>query len=127
MNRTADEQKQIAETILEQLGGRRFKLMTGARHFSYSAIIHPTKDGNAIESENIALTFKLPMGRFNCVRIELTPADTYLVTFQQITYRKAVVFTTREEIRSDVYAEQLREVFREVTGLATEFPRVVGL
>ena len=51
---TAEERKQIADTILEQLGGGRFILMTGAKDFSF---------GEAGE-----LNFRLTLGKWRAVR-----------------------------------------------------------
>jgi hypothetical protein len=63
----------IARTIMEQLGGRRFITMTGARDFM--------DFGNTLQ-------FRLP-SRFakdgiNQVRITLTPADLYDMEFGKV-------------------------------------------
>lgn len=101
---TRTEARQIAETILEQLGGRRFLAMTGAKD------LFRTEAG---------LQFSLP-ARFakngvNRVLVELDPSDTYSVTFGRIRgleWRELAKET-------GVYADQLRAVFTERTGLAT--------
>lgn len=96
----------VAKTILEQLGGRRFISMTGARDFIGS--------GNG-------LTFKIPGGggftknSVNAVRITLDPSDTYHIEFLRI--RKFEVKTIADH--SNIYAEQLQEIFKEETGLNT--------
>lgn len=95
----------VAKTILEQLGGRKFTVMTGAKNF--------------VGSEN-ALSFRLPGGGgftkrgINAVRIALNGGDTYDVTFSRVRAGKVTVLTTLE----DIYADQLREVFTRETGLA---------
>jgi hypothetical protein len=102
----ADEAHSVAKTILEQLGGRRFIAMTGARNF--------------IDTGN-GLSFRLPgSGGFikngiNVVRIDLTPNDTYNVTFSRLRGSKDTVISKHD----DVYADSLREVFESETGLAT--------
>lgn len=101
---TAEERKQIADTILEQLGGGRFILMTGAKDFSF---------GEAGD-----LRFRLTLGRWRVVRIELTPMDVYRVTFIQPP-RRGSAATGRSHVVEDVYAEDLRRVFERETGLAT--------
>ncbi len=96
----------VAGTILEQLGGQRFIVMTGAK--------------NLIGTEN-SLSFRLPgAGGFcknsiNVVRIELLPSDTYRISFGRIRGSKMTAVAQHE----DIYVEQLREVFTSETGLAT--------
>lgn len=96
----------IAATILEQLGGQRFRVMTGAKNF--------------MASEK-ALSFKLPgAGGFcrdgiNFVTITLAPSDTYTVEFFRVRGSKI-----KQILRyCDVYNDGLREVFERATGLAT--------
>jgi hypothetical protein len=96
----------VATTILEQLGGGRFLAMTGAKNLVGSAD---------------TLSFRLPgSGGFtkngiNVVSIQLTPADTYTVTFSRLRASKL----TTVEAHEDIYWDQLREVFERATGLAT--------
>lgn len=93
-----------ANTILAQLGGNRFTVMTGARSYVGSAD---------------TLSFKLP-NRFandgiNGVRITLDASDTYTVDFYKI---RGIKMTTVKSV-SGVYADQLRALFTRVTGLDT--------
>lgn len=96
---------EIAGVILQQLGGRGFTAMTGARN--YTAISN-------------GLAFRLP-ARFaskgiNSVRIVLTPMDVYSVEFWKIG--PAPKFT-RHLVSSfdNVYNDNLRELFERETGL----------
>ena len=94
----------VATTILEQLGGGKFRAMTGAKDF--------TTDGQN-------LGFRLP-ARFAAkgithVRITLTPADLYRVEFFKI---RGVNVTTVSDF-DGIYAETLRELFTRETGLDT--------
>ena len=100
----------VGLTILEQLGGRQFILMTGASHLGTT--------GNN-------LFFKLP-GRpgfvrdsINHVDILLTPADTYTITFSRVRGMKIKTVKQHE----DIYAEDLRQIFRDTTGLETRMPQ----
>ena len=98
----------IADTILEQLGGRRFIVMTGAKN---------------IMSDGPALVFQLPRRTakdgINVVKIAHDPSDTYTMTFsKQSDARGGYRMTTVREI-GGVYAGQLREIFESTTGLAT--------
>lgn len=102
---------QIAQTILNQLGGHRFIVMTGAK--------------NLLGSER-ALAFRLP-SRFakegiNVVRITLNDADLYEVDFQR-WHGSAQRFGKRVE---GVYADQLRAVFTAETGLDTSMGTMRG-
>jgi hypothetical protein len=100
----------IANTILQQLGGRRFSMMTGARGFVASSD---------------SLSFRVPgtmtRNRINYVKITLTPSDTYTVIFMVIRGT-----TIKEASRhEDVYCDSLCELFRNVTGLETRMPRII--
>ena len=97
---------EVAKTILEQLGGRKFLVMTGAK--------------NLIGGEH-HLSMKLP-GNARCngkicsgVRITLDPSDTY--TIEAFVVRKLEY--TVLDTHSDVYCDNLAEVFTRMTGLAT--------
>jgi hypothetical protein len=99
---------QVAATILEQLGGRRFLAMTGAKQLL--SFNEPGLGG---------LQFKLPRRGarakhgIDAVRITLDASDTYTVDF----------FKGASKVRTidGLYAEGLRRVFTEVTGLETSF------
>ncbi len=96
--------QEIATIILNQLGGRRVALMTGAKNFF------------AIEN---GLQFKLPNnGRYegktvNCVEIKLNAADDYDLKFSYIRGMKVTeIYST-----SGIQVSNLREVFERYTGL----------
>lgn len=99
----------IAKTILEQLGGRRFTVMTGAKNFLGS-------------EEEKSLSFTLPRNfakdGINRVKITLDPTDTYTVEFGKITYRHPYKYAVVETVPG-VYDTNLQSVFTKVTGLDT--------
>lgn len=99
---------EVGQTILQQLGGRRFTMMTGAK--SYAAGNFPKGPG---------LSMKLPGGKG--VIITLNGRDLYdLEVIRSGYFRKGVWVDTKtvgEE--SDVYVEDLRETFTRLTGLHT--------
>ena len=103
---TREEQIATANTIIQQLGGRKFIAMTGA------------KDMMALDS---GLRFRLPGGGgftkngINMVRIALDPSDTYSVAFLRV--RGQTVKTISEH--TDIYADGLQELFTQETGLDT--------
>jgi hypothetical protein len=95
----------VAQTILEQLGGHRFRVMTGAKNF-----IGDVK----------ALSFRLPGSGFakdgvNFVRITLNALDTYDMEFGRVRGRNVKMLYTE----SGIYADKLQTVFTRVTGLNT--------
>lgn len=94
--------KEIASTILAQLGGNKFCAMTGAKNLGF------TKTG---------LVFKLP-SRFaksgiNHVEIALNGFDTYTLTFSKIW---GTTFKTISR-HTDVYCDMLQDVFTNETGV----------
>jgi hypothetical protein len=92
----------VAQTILEQLGGCQFVLMTGAKGLTGSAD---------------SLTFRLPsnfaIDGINAVRVRLTADDDYTVTFWHGRGTNFRIHTTRQGI----YADDLRRTFTNTTGL----------
>lgn len=95
---------QVAETILSQLGGRRFIAMTGAKSFA----------GGPDQ-----LTFRLPStltrDHIKAVKIQLDPSDTYTVTFYAGAKFPECIRTVATV--SDVYCDRLCDVFESATGL----------
>lgn len=96
----------VARIILQQLGGQRFAVMTGATDFVSS-------DG--------ALKFRLPSNltkeRATHMVVRLAPSDTYTLELLRWNGQK-LEFKMIKSV-SDVHAENLREVFTDLTGLAT--------
>lgn len=94
---------QVAQTILQQLGGKRFAMMTGAKDF--------------IGGDN-KLKFRIPMTKnITHVVVELTPADLYKMTFYRFNKAKLEMKVVDEE--DGVYCDMLQDVFTEKTGLYT--------
>lgn len=92
----------VANTILQQLGGNKFKAMTGASGF--------------IGSAN-SLSFKIGRNRegINSVTVKLEDSDTYTVEFCKLRkYERRIMATF-----TSVYAEDLRKLFTNETGLET--------
>lgn len=94
---------QIANTILSQLGGSRFVAMTGAKNLVGSAS---------------ALQFDIGRGatnKANKVRVTLGADDLYTVEF--FHYRSLNLKPVGS--REGVYADNLRAVFTDATGMET--------
>lgn len=121
--------QQIAQTILDQLGGRRFAAMTGARNLIAldASEGEPANDEHGIPAVHPrvgGLCFQI--GRFSGVktthvRISLTPDDEYDMEFLAIRGTK---IKTIREVRG-VYCDQIEEIFRDATGLETRMPTVL--
>ena len=116
------EPMDVAATIRQQLGGNRFILMTGAKHFSAHAA------GKGVRG---ALSFRIP-SRFakdgiNYVKITLTSLDTYTIDFIKIGPQPSLKQMAAGKVQSlttvatleDIYADQLQAVFTRHTGLDT--------
>jgi len=104
--------KEVAETILQQLGGRRFIMMTGAHHFSY----YVNENGNTV------LKFKIEESKslINTVLIEYNPLDLYNMHFLQVSVKQDFTFFSKTVLsHSNVYCDQLEELFTDATGLYT--------
>ncbi len=97
--------KAIATEIYRQFGGNKAKVMIGMYNQAY--------DGSA-NNPNFSFRFKAKSNKgINYVKIELTVMDDYIVTFGKIRGTDYKVIETMEGI----YADQLQEVFEDVTGL----------
>ena len=99
----------IPNTILAQLGGNRFVVMTGAR--------------NLIAGEDY-LGMALPTARHDGkrvthVRVTLDPSDTYTVEALSFNPRSRVAPFKTIVTESGVYCDNLQAVFTDLTGLAT--------
>lgn len=96
------ESKQVAITILQQLGGNKLIAMTGARNFV---------------SSPDSLGFKLPSRSakkgINFVKVTLNVMDTYDVEFKKIWNFKITDISEHKGI----YDDMLQPLFVEETGL----------
>lgn len=94
---------EIANTIMQQIGGNKFKVMVGAR---------------SIYATDTGVQFQIGRGArqsIKLVKIDLTPMDEYEMRFFKVYGGKA----TEVEVREMLHAEDLENVFAEVTGMAT--------
>lgn len=102
----------FATTALNQLGGKAFTFMTGA------------KDLMLIDDH----TLKMAIGRnatsANRFYIILDGDDTYTMRLERQTFSKKTFETTRTVIQecSGLYCDQIREVFERWTGMSTRVP-----
>jgi hypothetical protein len=95
---------QIANTILAQIGGNKFIVMTGAK--------------NLVAGENF-LQFSIGRGaknKANMVKITLDADDTYTVEY--FNYRKFEAKSVA--CNSGIYADKLQSEFTNATGFDTK-------
>lgn len=103
----------VAQTILDQLGGSKFIVMTGSKNFIG-------------DDHSLTMTLTRNKSRANRLKITLTGMDDYIMEFQKITQGHFTknynwIDGKQETIKkaSGVYCDQLQEIFTEVTGLYT--------
>lgn len=106
--------KTIAQTILSQLGGNKFTVMTGASKFLFADI---TED-------NKKIWLRMNIGRnaagINRLKIYYNANDTYTMEFYKQTMNKNYdVKITKQQIFENIYCDQLQEIFTQVTGMYT--------
>ena len=93
----------VARTILDQLGGHKFRVMTGAKNFA--------DHGNALS---------MKLGRnssnSNYLKISLNSMDLYDVHFSKVT--KFEEKSVKEY--NNVYNDSLVEIFESHTGMYTK-------
>lgn len=100
---TTQTNMQIAQTILNQLGGNKFIVMTGSKNF--------------VAGENY-LRMKLTRNKIKAqyLTITLNSMDTYDMCFFSVD--KELNRTTKASIEG-VYCDMLQDIFTQHTGLYT--------
>ena len=103
MRNNLESDMSVATTILNQLGGNKFRVMTGAKNFM--------DHGNALS---------MRIGRIssnsNYLKITLNDSDLYDVRFSKVT-KMGEEKSVREF--NDVYNDMLVEIFESHTGMYT--------
>lgn len=115
MNYTEESKAAIATTILNQLGGNKFKVMTGSKNFFY--------EGGTEKNQNVSLRMDLTKNIANVNRLQITleADDTYTMYFYKLTINRTTFDhkITNEVKHEGVYADMLQKLFTETTGLYT--------
>ena len=109
---TKEERTELAETIIRYIspqGIRGLKIMMKANNF-------------ILLENGVSFRF-LGSKKMNYVRVILNSMDTFDLTLGKVTVTKY------QEIKklTDVYSEQLGEMFRDETGLETRVHRIIGM
>lgn len=95
---------QVAQTILEQLGGQRFIAMTGANYL--------VGDANSLR---FRLNSRITANKANLVKITLEPSDLYKIEY----FRCRGLDVQLVGADDGLYFDQLRAFFTRATGLDT--------
>ena len=115
----ATKDKEVAEIILEQMGGNHFVVMCGIKDMVYG---HN-------ENGDSWLRMKLPRNgsKANLLRITLNGKDLYDMEFLKVSYpkmKKDFTFSDYKEtevaVFEDVYCDQLAEIFEQTTKMYTK-------
>lgn len=93
----------VASTIIEQLGGHRFMLMTGAKNVSCT-------------DNSVRMKLGRNSSNSNFLKIELNSLDLYDMTFAKVTRMGEMKSVKQYE---GVYNDMLVEIFERHTGLYT--------
>lgn len=110
----SDKKMEIAKIILEQLGGKRFSLMTGSKNY----LVGDISETNPNEWLRMDLTRN--SSGANKLKITLMGDDTYKMQFYKQTIKNYTeVVISKEQTFEGVYCDQLQKIFTQVTGLYT--------
>lgn len=110
MKNSAELQKQVGSTIIQQLGGNRFISMTGAKDFGLLP--------------ELGIHFKIGKNHrnINFVTIKFNEGlDLYEMTFEKMRISKKTWDVKRTVVSSheQVYCDMLQSVFTSETGMYT--------
>lgn len=104
--------KEVAETIIEQLGGAQFAIMTGVKAYSYGT----TPEGLPA----LFVKFRSRMqGGINHLTVALNGLDLYDLTYQRVLGPRQAFAASVVATQENVYADKLRAMFTAATGYET--------
>jgi len=103
----------FAAEVLNQLGGRAFTFMVGA------------KDLLLLNDHTLQMKIGGNTTSANRLIISLDATDTYTMRLERHTFSRKTFELTRKVIHecSGLYCDQIREVLERWTGLSTRLPR----
>lgn len=103
------ENKQVAEIILDQIGGRKALVMIGAN------------DPSKLDVVDYGIRIHLPRNKTSANRltIKLEPSDTYTMRFHRDSFSRKTMTPSSKTIVTleDVYSDQLAPMIESETGL----------
>lgn len=98
--------QELANTILQQLGGNKFCAMTGSKNF-------------VATGRSLRMSLTRNESGANFLEVHLDEWDTYCMHFYWAGMTKAGVRYITKAKWEGVYADGLQDIFTEVTGLDT--------
>ncbi len=103
-----------AQTILNQLGGNRFLVMTGTKNLIFADITATN------ENEWLRMNLTRNMAGVNRLKVILNGDDTYTMKFyKQVINKNFDCIISKEQTFEGVYCDMLQKIFTSVTGLYT--------
>ena len=102
----------VPQTILQQLGGNKFVLMTGSKNFE-------GKNPTATDKGYLRMKLIKNAGNVNYLTVTLDWDDTYTMEFFKLSLTKGEIKKTNFKTFNDVYFDDLQEIFTSVTQLYT--------
>lgn len=111
----------IGDIILEQLGGNRFVAMTGCHHFAWDGRANTLRmiiPRNGSKANRLHVKYNIGSDTYDMRFFKYTPGGL------RINHKKGTcdyVEDKEEEVKafSEVYCDQLQELFTEVTHMYT--------
>jgi len=99
-----EDRMRVAKTILEQLGGNKFRMMTGAKNL-------------AGDENSLSMRIGRNKTSSNYLKITLNMMDLYDVRFSRVSPKGGERSVTEY---NDVFCDSLVEVFEKHTGMYTK-------
>ena len=118
--KTSETAREISATILQQLGGRHFLVMTGSKNLVYGTddnhrdFLRMSLHKNASKANRLTIYYNAGMDEYNMVFEKITLPRWCPKQFKYSDYKQETV-----KEYNGVYFDQLQEFFTETTGLLT--------
>ena len=118
--KTSETAKEISMTILQQLGGRHFLVMTGSKNLVYGTsedhqdFLRMTLHKNASKANRLTIYYNAGTDEYNMIFEKITLPRWLPKQYKYSEYKQETV-----RAFNGVYFDQLQEFFTETTGLYT--------
>lgn len=118
--KTSETAKEISMTILQQLGGRHFLVMTGSKDLVYGTddnfrdFLRMSLHKNASKANRLTIYYDAGMDEYNMVFEKITLPRWCPKQYKYSDYKQETV-----KAYNGIYFDQLQEFFTETTGLLT--------
>lgn len=118
--KTSETAREISATILQQLGGRHFLVMTGSKNLVYGTndnnqdFLRMSLVKNASKANRLTICYNAGLDVYNMHFERYTPPRWYPKQYKYSDPKLETIKTYAE-----IYFDQLQELFTETTGLLT--------